>query len=568
MNNQRRSFKNFLNQSFERFQNEPVPQIDSAWKQVLDRDHDGRQGVFENMDVAEREDTIRAPRFAGRQIWIGAAAVAAVVLAVSIAFLPTVAPAKVASIEGGLHRVIGAEIQSLKVNDPIRMGEVIRSNGGSGGSLVLADGSSIEMRTKSELTLERAADGVRIQLHNGGIIVNAAPQRRGHLYVQTRDLTVSVIGTVFLVNAEAEGSRVAVIEGEVHVTQGPIETKLRSGEQVASNPLMEQPPVRQEIAWSTRAEAHLAALQQNLENIIATLSAVVVSPAEPPQVTNRWESISIQSCGSRNTEEGVRGGGVGASNAELRVTCMPLRYLLEMAYVKWLEPDNIRPRWFYPIAGGPSWVDTELYTIRARANGQQDEQTLKGPMLQTLLEDRFKLKMQRDVIEEQVYELLDAGFKPQPLKDGECERREKVIDAAVAGISDRVEQLVARLQSHTGVFPCGMQAIGAPTDGSPFPPGTRTVNVHGGSLDLLIRNLSLDRIVLDRTGLKGIYDMRVTYSVVTSPMREPKPLPPGVVPGGDSIFTAMEQQLGLRLLPVKGPRIYYTIQQVERPALD
>jgi uncharacterized protein (TIGR03435 family) len=62
--------------------------------------------------------------------------------------------------------------------------------------------------------------------------------------------------------------------------------------------------------------------------------------------------------------------------------------------------------------------------------------------------------------------------------------------------------------------------------------------------------------------------MRVTYSVVTSPMREPKPLPPGVVPGGDSIFTAMEQQLGLRLLPVKGPRIYYTIQQVERPALD
>src|SRR4029453_1225248 len=143
-----------------------------------------------------------------------------------------------ASVERGLHRVIGAEIQSLKVKDIIRMGEIIRSNGGSGGSLVLADGSRIEMRTKSELVLENAVDGVRIQLHNGGIIVNAAPQRKGHLYVQTRDLTVSVIGTVFLVNAEAEGSRVAVIEGEVHVVQGPVETKLRSGEQVASNPLM------------------------------------------------------------------------------------------------------------------------------------------------------------------------------------------------------------------------------------------------------------------------------------------------------------------------------------------
>ena len=110
--------------------------------------------------------------------------------------------------------------------------------------------------------------------------------------------------------------------------------------------------------------------------------------------------------------------------------------------------------------------------------------------------------------------------------------------------------------------------VGAPTDGSPAPPGTRTVNVHGGSLDLLIRNLSLDRIVLDHTGVEGNYDMRVTYSVVTSPMREPKPLPPGTVAGGDSIFTAMEQQLGLKMIPVRGPRIYYTIQSVERPVLN
>ena len=372
------------------------------------------------------------------------------------------------------------------------------------------------------------------------------------------------MGTVFLVNAEAEGARVAVIEGEVHVTQGRTETKLRSGEQVGSNPLMEQPPVRVEIAWSTRAESHIAALQQNLESVVSTLSAVVASPAGPPQPADRWESISVQSCGSQNTEAGARGGGVGASGGELRVTCMPLRYLLEMAYVKWLEPDNIRPRWFYPISGGPSWVDTELYTIRARANGQQDHQALGGPMLQKLLEDRFKLKMQRDVIEEQVYELLDAGFKPQPLKDGECERREAMIDASLAGISDPL----ARLRSPTGVWACGAQAIGAPSDGSPAPPGTRTVNVHGGSLDLLVRNLSLDRIVLDHTGIKGIFDMRLTYSVVTSPMREPKPLPPSIVPGGDSIFTAMEQQLGLKLLPVKGPRIYYTIQHVERPTLN
>ena len=87
-------------------------------------------------------------------------------------------------------------------------------------------------------------------------------------------------------------------------------------------------------------------------------------------------------------------------------------------------------------------------------------------------------------------------------------------------------------------------------------------------MDLLIRNLNLDRIVLDHTGIKGTFDMKVTYSVLTSPMRDLYNLPANVVPTGDSIFTAMEQQLGLKLIPVKGPRVYYTIQNVERPTLN
>ena len=129
----------------------------------------------------------------------------------------------------------------------------IRSNGGTGVVLALLDGSRIEMRTRSELSLERADDGVRIRLHSGGIIVNAAKQRTGHLYVQTKDVTVSVVGTVFLVNAEEHGSRVAVIEGEVRVLQGTNEKRLRPGEQVTSSPAMAAPPVRQVIAWSRNA---------------------------------------------------------------------------------------------------------------------------------------------------------------------------------------------------------------------------------------------------------------------------------------------------------------------------
>jgi uncharacterized protein (TIGR03435 family) len=561
MNNPKRRFGSFLNQSFERFQKAPVPETESTWKQLLARHSDGLQGVFSNMDVAESEIARRTPFFARRPIWVAAGALAIIALAVSIAFLPISAAAKVASVEGGLHRVIGGEVQSLKVDDAIRMGDVIQAHGGSGGSLVLADSSRIEMRTKSEMILERAADGVRIQLHNGSIVVNAAKQREGHLYVQTKDLTVSVIGTVFLVSAEEEGSRVAVIEGEVHVEQGSIEQKLRSGEQIASNPLMAQPPVSQEIAWSRQVETHLATLQQNLEIILAQVNGTLELKIRP-DTANRWESISIQSCSGPNTEAGARGGGAGASTGELRVTCMPLRYLLEMAYVKWQEPNAIRPRWFYPIAGGPGWIDTELYTIRAKANGQQDEQTLKGPMLQALLEDRFKLKMQRDVIEEQVYELRDAGFKPQPLVEGECEARAAKLEALAADKTDPLERLFAG--SSIGLKPCGFQSVGMPRGASPL----RSAEVSGGSMDLLIRNLNLDRIVLDHTGIKGIFDMKVTYSVLTSPMRDVYNLPANVVPAGDSIFTAMEQQLGLKLIPVKGPRVYYTIQYVERPPLN
>ena len=135
--------------------------------------------------------------------------------------------------DGGVYRGAG---ERLRAGDPIHAGEVVRTNGTTGAVVVLDDGSRVEMRSQSELRMERADDGVRIRLDTGGIIVNAAKQRAGHLYVQTKDMTVSVVGTVFLVNADEQGSRVAVIEGEVRVQQqGSTEKTLRPGEQAATN---------------------------------------------------------------------------------------------------------------------------------------------------------------------------------------------------------------------------------------------------------------------------------------------------------------------------------------------
>src|SRR6185436_10806249 len=145
----------------------------------------------------------------------------------------------------------GGKTQISRLGDRIEAGEILRT-GNAGAGIKLADGSHVELGAQSEFSLERADDGVRIHLSRGGVIINAAKQRNGHLYVQTKDVTVSVVGTVFLVNAEERGSRVAVIEGEVRVQQGTTEKRLLSGEQLLTSPSMERLRVPEEIAWSER----------------------------------------------------------------------------------------------------------------------------------------------------------------------------------------------------------------------------------------------------------------------------------------------------------------------------
>src|SRR5262249_6903023 len=156
-----------------------------------------------------------------------------------------------------------------------------------------------------------------------------------------------------------------------------------------------------------------------------------------PADTPKWEVVSIRPCPPGTPEPGARGGdgtrpggAVGIYPNLLRVTCMHLRFLIEDAYVKYLEPEVFRRRWVFPVSDGPDWLDNEYYTIEAKPEHEVSRQIMGGPMLQALLEDRFKLKIRREVREEPVYELrvADSGLKIQPLKDGECDKREVKLD--------------------------------------------------------------------------------------------------------------------------------------------
>ena len=213
------------------------------------------------------------------------------------------------------------------------------TTGEAGTQFTLADGSQVEMRSRSELTVDRAADGLRIHLTNGGIIVNAAKQRSGHLYVQTKDMTVAVVGTVFVVNATDEGSRVAVIEGEVEVRDGNRETKLRPGEQVSTNPMVQARPVAEEIAWSRRAPAHLALFQQAVPQRLPQRGDASAAAAQAQSAAPRpqFEEASIRPCDSGNlppTPSG-RGGPVGntfqATPGRARALCVTLATLVRTA---------------------------------------------------------------------------------------------------------------------------------------------------------------------------------------------------------------------------------------------
>jgi len=212
--------------------------------------------------------------------WLVAAA--AVVL---IAVLSVVINNKGKTISGPKATVEAAGNPSLyRVGETIEAGKVVQSNSAVGVLLALEDGSRIEMREQSELKLEFAVDGIRVRLNSGSILVTAARQAAGHLYVQTHDAVVSVVGTVFLVSAEQSGTTVAVVEGEVHVQQGAESTKLLPGDQLATNSLRELKNVAEQISWSQRASEYLALLQQPAD----------IAPQTVPPVTSSQTAVAPQ----------------------------------------------------------------------------------------------------------------------------------------------------------------------------------------------------------------------------------------------------------------------------------
>jgi uncharacterized protein (TIGR03435 family) len=279
-----------------------------------------------------------------------------------------------------------------------------------------------------------------------------------------------------------------------------------------------------------------------------------------------FEVATIKPCGSGDAGGGARGGrggdGNGPSPDRLNLACQPVMLLIRMAYFNFAG-GRLNPRNTTPVDGGPAWVNSDRYQITAKAEGTPGQEMMRGPMLQALLEDRFKLKVRRESREVPVYAMTVArgGPKLKAFQEDSC-------------VPFEPGRLPPPGPDGTLAVLCAMRSFKRPLNGSPS-----AWELPGDSLDGFARALGddMDRIVINKTGLAGKFDFHLEFmpdestpSILNALKQRAEqngdPAAAASDPsGGLSIFTAIQQQLGLKLDGSKGAREFLVIDRIERP---
>ena len=188
-------------------------------------------------------------------------------------------------VSGTLYAPGGETVSEIALGDEVSYGSEVVTPRGETAVLELSDGSRVELRERSRLRVAERRGSTTIELSAGNIVVEAAKQKQGRLYVATEDCLVAVKGTVFSVNHGTRGSRVAVFEGEVEVNEGGRDHTLNPGDQISTRPSLGMVSLSEEIAWSGSAEEYLALLQE-LSDLSSEIKAL-------PQPGLRYSSSLI-----------------------------------------------------------------------------------------------------------------------------------------------------------------------------------------------------------------------------------------------------------------------------------
>jgi bla regulator protein blaR1 len=242
-----------------------------------------------------------------------------------------------------------------------------------------------------------------------------------------------------------------------------------------------------------------------------------------------------------------------AKAGRFEVPFVTLHQLIELAY-------NVTDS---EVLGGPSWVRSDLYEVVAKADGATPQQM--RPMLRSLLADRFRLTLRRETRELAVYELAVAkgDLKFAAAKEGSC----------VTWNPDNPPPPPDPTRPPPPLNVCG----GTRRQGMGLPPVRRDrIDAVAVSMSKLIEYVSDDLrgIVIDKTGFTQKFDFHLEFvpgeflanGLGPSTPGDPVTSTPSAILSGVSIFTALQEQLGLRLTSVKRPIKVLVIDHVERPS--
>ena len=258
--------------------------------------------------------------------------------------------------------------------------------------------------------------------------------------------------------------------------------------------------------------------------LVAVIGADVPLPghAQSDQKSHTFEVASVK----RNTSANERAS-LTINAGRLTLRNGPLRAIIQSAF-------SLQA---FQVLGGPDWIDTDRWDVTAKAEAGAERQPM-GPMMQSLLADRFKLVMHKETRDLPRYALVfarqDHAFGPQ-------------LHASSTDCETAVNAVIAR----TGRPP------------SPDAPPLCGIRSLSGHVELNATRISPNfvralatitgRSVVDTTGLTGLFDADLTWSDGDE---------------GPSLYTAIQNQLGLKLETDRGPIEVLVIDHVERPAPD
>lgn len=212
----------------------------------------------------------------------------------------------------------------------------------------------------------------------------------------------------------------------------------------------------------------------------------------------------------------------------------------------------------FQVVGGPAWIETDRFDITAKGSGDVGPEQMQS-MMRGLLAERFGMVVHNETRDMPIYALMLA-------------RADGKLGPTMKPSSTDCEALFARGRGRGATPPPPPPAPGQPMQcGIRFGPGT--LSMGGMPLSQFAQTLSpvTGRVVQDKSGLEGRYDFELSWTPDQGagpggPPRDAPPPPAG--DGGGSLYTAIQEQLGLKLTSTRGPVDVVVVDKLNPPTPD